>query len=396
MFKYTARYSVISSKVSKIASPGGLAALFLGIVLASTSTVHAMSMAPMSMRPEEPLCAVADRRLVDERAQRRALREYENQLIDDLLASRADLNADVGSGGKSLEIVSRAKAIATLLQHGADPRQCQQSSLLHPLLYYISHVDNKIAEDPDFYLDYSVYQQEKMRRDSLRRVMKLFECFKLLLRAGANANQERQGRLPLQTLLRLERDGYCSCINIDSLLKLLIWHGANPGNIERWSARDAYGYRMGLNSFDRLNLRRERQKYEAVCQILMGHKEENSPLSQLPLETVREIIGHVVWGDFKLPRIAAASASDSLPDRASQKEQAPRVEEIHGEKAASTTSVFQRFSSARWKHLLRSRLVMGAASIGLGWWIYKQWQKRKKAKRKEVPELCDRGHFICG
>jgi len=201
LFKYTARYSVIISKVSKIASPRGLAVLFLGIVLASTPTVHAMSLAPMPMRPEEPLCAVAERRRANERAQRRALREYENQLIDDLLTSHADLNADVGSGGKPLEIVSRAKAIATLLQHGADPRQCQRSLLLHPLLYYISHVDNKIAEDPDFYLDYSVYQQEKMRRDGLGRAIKLFECFKLLLKAGANANQERQGRLPLQTLL---------------------------------------------------------------------------------------------------------------------------------------------------------------------------------------------------
>jgi len=331
------------------------------------------------MRPEEPLCAVAERRRANERAQRRALREYENQLIDDLLTSHADLNADVGSGGKPLEIVSRAKAIATLLQHGADPRQCQRSLLLHPLLYYISHVDNKIAEDPDFYLDYSVYQQEKMRRDGLGRAIKLFECFKLLLKAGANANQERQGRLPLQTLLFLERDGYCSCINIDRLLKLLIWHGANPGN--------AYGYRMGIDSFYRLNIKRERQKYEAVCQILRGHKEENSPLSQLPLEIMHGIIGHLVRGDFRPPRIAAASASDSLPDRASQKEQAPRVD---GEKAASTTSVFQRSLSVRWKHLLRSRLVMGAASIGLGWWVYKQWQKHKKAKRKEVPELCDK------
>ena len=319
-------------------------------------------MAPMPMRPEEPLCTMAERKRTDEKAQRRVLREYENKLINDLLVSRADLNTDIGPGGKPLEIVSRAKAITTLLQHGADPKQCQRSPLLHPLLYYISHIDNK--EVPNFSLDYSIYQQEKMRRDSLGRAIKLFECFKLLLRAGANANQERQRRLPLQTLLRLERDGYCSCINIDSLLKLLIWHGANPGNMEIGSGRNAYGYRMGFDSFYRLNLRRERQKYEAVCQLLRGHKEENSPLSQLPLEVVHGIIGHVVRGDFKPSRIAVASASDSLPERASQEEQAPRVD---GEKAASTPSVFQRSSSARWKHLLRSRLVMGAASIGLGW-----------------------------
>ena len=198
MFKYTARYSVIISKVSKIASPRGLAVLFLGIVLASTPAVHAMSMAPMPMRTEEPLCRMAERKRTDEKVRRKVLREYENKLIDDLLTSRTDLNTFIGSGGKPLEMVSRVKAIATLLQHGADPKQCQRSPLLHPLLYYISHIDNKIAEDPYFSLDYSIYQQEKMRRDSLRRAIKLFECFKLLLKAGANANQERQGRLPLQ------------------------------------------------------------------------------------------------------------------------------------------------------------------------------------------------------
>ena len=287
-------------------------------------------------------------------------------------------------------MVSRLKSITKLLQHGADPKQCQSSTLLRSLFYYIQRTGSDEASD--WYL-LTPWQQEEIRRD-YGRLIKLSTCWKWLLRAGANANQEMQGRLPLHTVFFLDRNDYCKHINMHYVAKLLIWHGANPTRVETYSRRDAYGAMFGLNYFARMNnIRRERQKYEAVCQILRGHKEENSPLSQLPLETVHKIIGHVVRGDFKLPRIAAASASDSLPERVSQEEEAPRVD---GEKAASTTSVFQRSSSARWKHLLRSRLVMGAASIGLGWWVYKQWQKHKKAKRKDMPELCDRGHFICG
>ncbi len=383
MFKYTARYSFIIFKVSIIPPPRGLAVLFLGIVLASTPTVHAMSMAPMPMRPEEPLCRMAERKRTDEKVRRKVLREYENKLIDDLLTSCADLNTFIGPGGKPLEIVSRAKAIATLLQHGADPMQCQRSPLLHSLLYYISHVDNK--EVSDFSLDYSIYQQEKMRRDSLRRAIKLFECFKLLLRAGANANQERQGRLPLQTLLRLERDGYCSCINIDSLLKLLIWHGANPGNIERWSARNAYGYRMGINGLDRLNMKQERQKYEAVCQLLKGNKEGNSPLSFLPKPILKKIINYIKYGPFVPPAEKKAISPKVEVAASASMDRAPSEEVLIAN--VSQPSKPDCMWGTRWKHMIGKKLLVVTAASGLGWWAYKKWKQRREEQEKRRQEL---------
>lgn len=381
MFKYTARYSFIIFKVSIIPSARGLVALFLGIVLVSTSTVHGMSMAPMPMKPKKPLCTVAEGKRADEKAQRRALREYENKLIDDLLAFRTDLNTDIGPGGKPLEIVSRVKAIATLLQHGADPKQCQRSTLLRPLFYYVYRTDEA---GPDFFR-----AQQRQCEEHGRRAKKLFKCFDLLLRAGANTDQEMQGRLPLQALLWLERNDYCLHINIDTLLKKLIWHGANPGNMETGSGRNAYGYRMGLNSLHRLNIKQERRKYEAVCQLLKGQKEDGSPFHLLPKPVLKQVIDYIKYGPFVPPAEkkvippkieVAASVSTGMPPKSKEPKKAVPLR--------PTVSIFR---------CMPIRVIMASVVVsGIGCWLYKRWQRCRATRKKRQQALRDRYRLIYG
>lgn len=379
--------------------------LFFLIAFLGTQSLHAMSMAPMSMRPKEPLCAVAEKQRIDERARRRALREREKQLVDGLLASHADLNANTGFG-RPLELVMRVKAIATLLQNGAAPAQCQRSTLLQSLFYYMYRTDEEL---PELFWKREKYYAKK-REEHIRRATKLWECFELLLKAGADANQEMERKLILQRMIHLDHYDYFTYINLDNFFKLLIWHGADPEKVETQNGRSAYNYAAGVGSFHRLNyIKQERGKYEAVCQILRGHKEEGSPFSRLPLEMVYKIIGYVKRGSFEPPvekRVLppkAETPTSMSTDRAPKEEESKKgeheqpeplkeIQKANREVLATDVSLPSQPNPvriSRWRHMIGKKLFLAAAVTGVGWWAYTRWKKHKKEQEKKRQELWD-------
>lgn len=385
-------------------------ALFFSIFLGTRSS-HGMSMAPMPMMPKEPLCTMAERKRADERESRRALRDHENRLVNDLLVSHADLNADTGFG-RPLELVMRFKAIATLLQHGADPKQCERSTLLQPLFYYMYRTDEDV---PELFWERENYSAKK-REEHIRRASKLWRCFDLLLRSGANANQEMEGKLVLQRIIFLDHHDYFTSINLDNFFKLLIWHGAHPGKLETQSGKSAYNYAAGVGSFYRLNyIKQERGKYEAVCQILKGHKEEDSPFSWLPLEMVHKIIGYIKQGPFEPPiekivmppkvetpsNMSANKAPKEEESKKGEHEQSEPLKEVQkANQEVSVTDVSQpsehnRAWGARLRYGVGVKLVVAAAVTGLGWWAYTTWKKHKKEQEKRRQELWDEYYRRC-
>ncbi len=334
----------------------------LGVASACVSTVHAMSMsmAPMSMKPKEPLCTMAERKRKGGRKERMALRERENNFINTLLTSHADLNNDTVHG-RPLEMVHRLKTFEFLLQHGADPKLCRQSPLVRPLLYYTHRIGKN-----------SLKEQK-------RRAMKIFRCFHLLLRAGTNANQENLRILPLQRVVVLDNDFDLPQQISSALLRLLIWYGANPRIVEPRSGFSTYSCARYFPSYN--YFKQERQKYEAVCQLLKGYKDKDWPLNLLPPEILNEIIRYVKLGSFvPPPERSIESTASVFADVSPAIEPAPLdTSTAESEKALttrSTNSIFRRMPIPI--------IIAGVAISSFAYWLSTKLKTRNTRIHKSA------------
>ncbi len=396
--------------------------LFFSIVLLGVQPLHAMCMASMPMMEKECLCKMAERRRREEaeREGRRVVRERENKFINDLFISHTNLNEDVG-GCKPLERVCRLKSIIALLRHGADPALCTRSPLIRSLFYYMHR---KYRKPESLFLG---TRKLKRKEEYVRRATKVFACFDWLLKAGANANQEMREMLPLQRIVYLDRNDYFSYINVNSFLKLLIWHGANPHKVETQMGRTVCNYAFSVGHFPAFSyIKQERQKYEAVCQLLESNQDKNSRLSLLPLEILNEIIRYVKQGPFELPAEtrraevarpipavpeprdvpvkdskssnSAGMIADESPQARQQRPVSSRRDEIEHSRSGSRLAKILQLTEndrewpAKWRYIFGAKVLVFTAASGISYWAYKKWQKHKKEREKRRQELWDQYH----
>lgn len=243
------------------------------------------------------------------RAFARAIGSEESCLIEACLKAGADPNYYNGSG-RPLEKVERLRNIKLLLQYKADPKLCIQSPLIKSLIYYIQRQDKE--ELPQWATrDYN--NQDYYKRcwqEKNRHAEKALKCLKLLLQAGANANQESNGFVPLRAIVTLTEDNYLSRQKAKEMVKALVAYGANPDHddIKNYIA-NSHNYMYDRHKSARhelaLYMHEERQKYQAnqaVRQLLIGHyKNSDSPLSRLPKDIFKEIGILVKKGFFFKP-----------------------------------------------------------------------------------------------
>ena len=366
--------------------------LFLSVTLANISTLDAMSMGmkpmPMSMKSKELLCAVAEKKRMDEREKRRRVKEWENKFINELLTSKVNLNNDTNIG-KPLEVVARFKSIKTLLRHGADPKLCQKSPLIRPILYYL----DRDEELPVFSWQSKEYY-EKCQKDHQRRSRKALACLVSLLKSGADINQENFGMLPLQSIVALNK-----CYFTNHFLKLLIWQGANPKKIESRTKYSACDYAVNRRREYYNCFKQERQKYEAVCQLLAGHKEKDSPLSLLPKEILKEIRILIWYGvpfdpppEKKImpskvePDIEPITSVSTAADISQESKQISNGLETNLETHIEEpeTMVSTRSTIFVLRRMPIPIIIVGVVASGISYWLYTKWQERKKVCRKQL------------
>ncbi len=238
------------------------------------------------------------------RAFARAIGCEENGLIEACLQAGADPNRDIFGSGRPLEIVERLRNIELLLRYKADPKLCVQSPLIKSLFYYML----REKESPPRGYDDSKHQayNERCRQEKQRLADKALKCIKLLLQAGANANQEGCGIFPLRAIVKLTEDSYLSRQKAKEMVKALVAHGANPDHpgIKNYIANSQnYAYELHKSVIHELAcyMREERHQYQAnqaVRQLLIGHyKNAESPLSLLPKDILK-VIGILVKNGF--------------------------------------------------------------------------------------------------
>lgn len=197
--------------------------------------------------------------------------------LHDILAKMLQLNADPNGFNPSnrllerlIESAVRLKTIQLLLHHKADPTLCHNSTLISPLLYYVHRK----------YI--SLYKKDRCADKALR-------CIKLLLKAKANVNYQRDGLVPLEVVLHLHDKEYLSEAKAKEMVILLTAYGADPAYIN-----------SEVNQTDVITImQQERKKYQALRTLLIGHKDMDSPLHQLPKDVLIEIGKFVRDGEFK-------------------------------------------------------------------------------------------------
>ncbi len=230
----------------------------------------------------------------------------DDALLEELLEKGLDPNE---GSPKLLELAERKKTIELLLKYNADPRLCEYSVLVRPLMYYLFR-DDKGKRPETKYYDY--HKKSKIAEENRKRLVgKAFDVVSLLLDRGANPEVLSNPRLiaypsehPLSAIIMAAKKRY-TVLNekMYLLIKRLIWAGSNSMGLEVQEKleevkNNLYDWDLALARDSAYYMGSEFKKYHAIRLLLIANRDTNSCFSWLPRELIREI-GMLVKRGFK-------------------------------------------------------------------------------------------------
>ena len=194
-----------------------------------------------------------------------------------------------------------------------------------------------------------------------------------------------------------------------AFLHLLIWRGADPAKIELGSRKDAYRDARKANGRLYNFMKQERQKYEAVGEILKEQENEYSYLNWLPLEILDKIIPYIKHGKFEPPvekkimppkvePIVNVPVPAEMPKEKEEQEknvgedsESPTKDQCAGDLGTHIeepeTTMPIRSTSSIFRRIPIPIIGVGVAAMGVGYWAYKRWCKRKEETRKATTSI---------